>query len=229
VPYGINIPEEKKKQFEQIFDAKIINSYGLTEATSPVTMSPIYGRQGYPSVGKPLFDYNVCVVDDSGKPLPIGETGEIAISGEPGKTIFKEYYGMEEKTEGTFKNGFLLTGDYGRFDDDGFLYFVDRKKNIIKTRGKNVSESEVESILSDHPKVEGVAVIGISDEIYDEKVLALIKLKDSTVSSQQIIEFAEKELTDFKVPDKVNFVENLPRTGIGKIKKGELRSRYGEK
>jgi crotonobetaine/carnitine-CoA ligase len=228
--FGINVTENEKEEFEGRFGARFVNSYGLSEATTAVVSSPVYGKQGWPAAGVPLYDRDVYIVDEDENRLELGDVGEIAVDGTRGKSIFKEYYNMPEETEDTFtEDGLLLTGDYGRLDEEGYLYFVDRKKNIIKTRGENVSENEVEGVLADHAGIADVCVIGIPHHIYDEAVLAVVKpTEDADLTADEVIAYAEEHLAEFKLPHEVEFVESLPRTGVGKVEKSKLRPKYEE-
>lgn len=226
--FAINVTDEEKEEFEERFDAPLLNGYGLSETMTIVSMAPIYGDRSWPSIGRPAFDREVYVVDDDGTPVETGERGEIAVAGERGRNLMEGYYEMPEKTEETFTDeGWLLTGDFGRFDEDGNLYFVDRKKNIIESRGENVSEAEVEGVLENHPKVAEVGVIGVPHEVYGEAVKALVKRVDDSLTEEEIRTYAEENLADFKVPSEIQFVKEFPRTSIGKVEKSTLRDHDG--
>lgn len=222
--FAINVSKKSKRAFERRFDVTITNVYGLTEAYSLVAMAPLYDERRYPSVGRPLFDRDVFVVDQQGKPQDTGNVGEIAVDGERGVDIFVEYYGQPEATRAAFtEDGLLLTGDLGRFDDDGYLYFVDRRKNIIETRGENVSEAEVEGVLEQHPEVQEAVVIGIEHEVYGEAVKAFLIPGSDSLSIEDISAFAGEHLAEFKIPEAVEFTPDVPRTGVGKADKKHLR------
>lgn len=226
--FAINVTEEEKERFEERFDAPLLNGYGLSEAMTIVTMAPIHGDRRWPSIGRPAFDREVHLVDDDGNEVPEGEMGEIAVGGTRGRNLMAEYYEMPERTEDAFTDeGWLLTGDYGRFDEDGYLYFVDRKKNIIETRGENVSESEVEGVLENHPGIEEAGVIGVPHDIYGEAVKAFIKRADSDLTEEEVQEHAAANLAEFKLPEIIEFVDEFPRTSIGKIEKSTLREQEG--
>lgn len=224
ITYAINVPDRMKEEFEQHIDAPLLNLYGMTETMSVVSTAPLTGDKRWPSVGRPTYDREVYVVDEYGDPVETGETGEIVVDGERGLTLFQRYYDMPEKTEDAFtEEGWFLTGDYGRFDEDGYLYFVDRKKNIIETRGENVSEQEVEDVLETHVGVGEVAVVGITHEIYGEVVKAYVKRGDPELTEEELLGHAEANLAEFKVPAEMEFIDELPRTTVGKIAKKELR------
>lgn len=224
ITYAINVPDRMKEEFEDTISAPLLNLYGMTETMSVVSTAPLTGDKRWPSVGRPTYDREVYVVDESGDPVPTGKTGEIAVEGERGLTLFQEYYDRPDKTREAFTDeGWFLTGDYGRFDEDGYLYFVDRKKNIIETRGENVSEQEVEDVLESHDGVGEAAVVGIPHEIYGEVVKAYVKRSDGEFTREALLEHAEANLADFKVPAEISFVDGFPRTTVGKIAKKELR------
>lgn len=225
ITYAINVTDEEKSRFETAIGAPLLNGYGLSEAMSLVTQAPSSGDRRWPSVGRPVYDREVYVLDDDETEVAIGEVGEIAVDGRRGRTLFDGYYRMPEKTEEAFTDdGLMLTGDYGRFDEDGYLYFVDRKKNIIETRGENVSEREVEDVLTDHEAVEEAAVVGVPHEIYGQAVKAFVKPRgDSDLSTEVLREHAAVDLASFKVPEEIEFVAEFPRTSVGKIEKKTLR------
>jgi crotonobetaine/carnitine-CoA ligase len=222
--FAINVTDEEKERFEERFGAPLLNGYGLSETMTIVTMAPNNGDRSWPSIGRPAFDREVHLVDDDGNEVPTGEMGEIAVDGKRGRNLMKEYYQMPDRTEEAFtEEGWLLTGDYGRFDEDGNLYFVDRKKNIIETRGENVSEAEVEGILEEHPGIGEVGVIGVPHELYGEAVKALVKPDDPELTVEDVRSHAEANLAEFKRPAEIEIVEEFPRTSIGKIQKSALR------
>lgn len=222
--YSINVSDEEKAEFEDRFDTRLLNGYAFSEACGIISRAPPNGERRWPSVGRPPLDREVYVLDDDGNRLPPGETGEIAIEGIRGRNIMLEYYEMPEKTGDTFTDdGLLLSGDYGWFDEDGFLYFKDRKKNIIESRGENISEREIEAVLEDHPKVEEVAIIGIPHEFYGEVPMAYVKPSDGSLTVDDLVEFAEERLAEYKLPEEYELVEEFPRTSIGKIEKSSLR------
>ncbi|WP_276258945.1 AMP-binding protein [Haloglomus litoreum] len=224
---AFNVPQDVKEGFEDRFDVTLLNSYGCTEALILFTLAPLYNERKWPSIGRPLQGRDLYILDDDGNEVETGERGEIAVDGKRGRTVLKRYYNMPEKTEEAFtEEGWFLTGDFGRFDEDGFLYFVDRKKNIIETRGENVSEAEVEEVLEEHTGIEEVAAVGIPHEIYGEVVKVHVKLLDESLTEADVREYAEENLASFKIPEEIEFVDEFPRTSIGKIEKSELR---GEK
>jgi crotonobetaine/carnitine-CoA ligase len=225
VSYAINVPTPEKDEFERRFAVELLNGYGLSEAMTEVTVCPVYGEKRWPSIGQPAFGREVRVVDEAGEEVEQGDVGEITVRGVPGRTIMKEYYKDPEATARTIVDGWLHTGDNGYFDEAGYLYFFDRRKDMIKRAGENVSASEVELVLSDHPAIAVAAVIGIPDAIRDEAVMAFIVAEPgTTLTIEEVVEHCQQRLARFKVPTVIEFHEQLPTTSIGKVEKRQLRS-----
>jgi fatty-acyl-CoA synthase len=206
-------------------NAKTYVSYALTEASPGVTVLKPWDRpRETGSVGKPYMCTEVRIVDDDDHDLPVGEVGEIIVKG---PTVMKEYYKNPEETAQTLRGGWLHTGDLGKYDADGFLYFVDRKKDMIKSGGLNVYSKEVEEVLSRHPKIAEAVVIGVPDEKWGETVKAVVVLKEGqSLSEQEVIDHCRQFLASYKKPTSVAFVDALPKTRFGnKVMKRELRER----
>jgi acyl-CoA synthetase (AMP-forming)/AMP-acid ligase II len=174
------------------------------------------------AIGVPGFDWEFEIVDFDLNPVPRGEPGELLVKG-PG--VMKEYYKNPEATESTLKDGWLLTGDIARVDEDGFIWLVDRAKDIIITGGENIFPVEIENHIMEHPKVQDVGVIGLPDERLGEIVAAIIKAKPGqTLTEEEIVKYCE-ELPRYKRPRKIIFSE-VPRSPTGKIEKPKLRKQY---
>lgn len=230
VLYAINIPTEEKEAFEQRFGVHFLNVYGLTEACTAITMTPVYGPQKWPSVGRPAFDRQVRIVDDEGNDVPLGTPGEIIVHGIPGRTIMLGYYQQPEETAKAIQDGWLRTGDNGFADEDGYIYFFDRKKDVIKRAGENISATEVELVLNEHPGVAESAVIAVPDDIRDEAVKAfVVPVSADAVTEEDLLEHCRERLAKFKVPSFIEFREALPKTSVGKIEKKLLRAEEAER
>ena len=215
------LPHDMAVRFETLTDVKVIEGYGLTEA-SPVThCNPIYGERKFGSIGLPLPDTECCIVDlQTGAELQTGEIGEIAIKG---PQIMKGYWNNEKETDMVLKNGWLFTGDIGRMDEDGYFYIVDRKKEMIISGGYNIYPREIEEVLNKHPKVKESAVIGIPYKSIGDIPKAFIVLKDGeSATEDEIISYCTANLTKYKVPKKIEFRKELPKSLIGKILKKVL-------
>lgn len=230
-PYAIAITDEEWDTFEDRFGTTLVDLYGLTETLAPCTIMPIWGEHRRGSVGWPNFGMEVKIVDDERNEVPIGETGEIVIKGEPGISLFREYYKNPEATKQDLVDGWFFSGDHGKVDEDGYVYFIDRKKDVIQRGGENISAAEVERVLSEHPAIEETAVISVPDPIRDEAVLAVIRLREGkTATEDELKEYCLKRMAKFKVPQFYVFQEEeFPKTSIGKIRKNIIRAEQLEK
>jgi len=224
VSYAINVSDEEKDRFERRFAVELINGYGLSEAMTEVTVCPVSGPRRWPSIGLPVIDRHVRIVDGDRREVPNGDTGEITVHGVPGRTIMREYYKDPEATARTVVDGWLHTGDNGYLDERGYLYFVDRSKDIIKRAGENVSASEVERVLLEHDGIVQAAVIAVPDPIRDEAVMAFVVVRqDQTLTEEDVHAHCAGRLARFKIPTIVEFRAELPMTSIGKVEKRRLR------
>lgn len=222
--YAINISTAEKDEFERRYAVELINGYGLSEAMTLVAIAPVFGPKRWPSLGLPTYDRQVRLVDAFGDDVPVGEVGEIIVSGVPGRTLMKGYHNDPEATAKALRDGWLYTGDNAYADAQGYLYWFDRGKDMIKRAGENVSTAEVESVLADHPDVVEVAVFGVPDPMRDEAVKAVLVARDGvTLDVDEVKAFCAARLASFKVPTIVEIRDELPKTSIGKIAKKLLR------
>jgi len=215
---------EVQEQFERVTGGRIVEGYGLSEA-SPVThANPIFGRRKVGSIGLPWPDTEAQIVDiETGeKTLPIGETGELVIRG---PQVMRGYWNKPAETALALRDEWLHTGDIARMDEDGYFFIVDRIKDMIKTVGENVYPREVEEVLYMHPKVKEAVVVGLPHEEYlGEKIKAFIVLKEgTTATAEEIIQYCREQLSKFKVPKEVEFRRQLPKTLVGKVLRRVLR------
>lgn len=212
-----SLPLEVQEQFEKITGGKLVEGYGLSE-TSPVTHANFIWDQPRVkgSVGLPWPDTDSAILSlESFEELPPNEIGEIAIKG---PQVMKGYWNRPDETEKTFKNGWLLTGDLGYMDEQGFFYVVERKKDTIIAGGFNIYPREVEEVLYEHEAIQEVVVAGIPDPYRGETVKAYVVLKkNARVTEEELNEFARKNLASYKVPRSYEFRDELPKTTIGKI------------
>lgn len=222
--FAQSIAEHQITAFEEKFDTKLLQMYGMTETVGVPLINPINDIRKNMSIGKPSIGYEVKLLDENGYEVTDGEVGQIAVKGVRGRTLMKGYFKNEEATRQAFKGDWLLTGDNAYVGKDGYFYFVDRMKDMIKRSGENVAANEVESVLVEHEAVYEAAVIGIPDEMRDESIKAYVILNQgSTVTEAQLIEHCQERLAKFKVPEFIKFVEDFPRTPVGKIQKHILR------
>lgn len=231
---GSPMPTEVLRKALEIFGPVFSQGYGLTES-GPMTCG-MYARdhmvldkspeeqEVLKSVGQPCIGCHLRIVNDKNEDVPVGEPGEILVQH---KSLMQEYWKRPEETAETMLNGFLRTGDIGYYDKNGFVYIVDRKKDMIITGGENVYPRDIEEVLYRHPAVAEAAVIGIPDPVWVEKVHAVVALKDGAVSTEdELITFCKEHLARYKAPKSVEFMDALPRNPQGKILKRELRAPY---
>jgi long-chain acyl-CoA synthetase len=217
------MPYELVKKVKAIFpDVKVQNLYGQTEnSPGATTLKDRHALSKIGSVGEPLPQTEVKVMDEFGKPLPMGQVGEIAVKG---PQVMKGYLKNDEETSRTIKNGWMYSGDLGRFDEDGLLYIVDRKKDMIIRGGENVYPLEVEEVLYAITEVLEAAVVGIPHEVYGEVVKAFIVLKEGhSLTEQTVLKICKSKLASFKIPAVIEFLDTLPRNASGKVLKTVLR------
>lgn len=217
------LPLDVMKEFERrIPSVSIREGYGLTESSAVIsTMPPDEIRPG--SVGKPLPGYEVKIVDDDGNEVPAGELGEVIAKA---RSIMLGYWKSEEVTANTVRDGWLFTGDMGRLDEDGYLWIVDRKKDLIIRGGFNVYPRDVEDALTEHPDVSLAGVVGKPDETYGEEVVAFVQLQPGAgATPEELVEFGRGRVGKYKYPREVHIVPGIPLTPVGKIDRKALRAR----
>jgi len=201
--------------------------FGQTETSIQLWLSEEDAIRKIGSVGKPVFHADVRVVDKSGKDVFPGEVGEIVLNG---PTQMLGYWNDPKLTAETIKDGWLHTGDLATVDEEGFVYMVDREKDMYISGGENVYPAEIERVLGENPKILEVAIIGVPDEKWGEVGKALIVLKDGEkMTEEEAIEFLRGKLAKYKIPKYAEFTSEFPKTASGKIKKTELREKYGHK
>ena len=208
------------------FGIRITGGYGGTEAGIPVTSpfsSVISGRNPPGSCGKAAPPFEVTIVDKRDLPVKMGETGEILIRPRLPFATFKEYYGMKEETLEAFRDLWFHTGDLGRYDENGNIYFVDRAKDAIRRKGENISSFEVEQALLKYERIKDVAVVPLKFESGDEEVLAIVVPMDDKLSPEEIIDYCINNMPNFWIPNYVKMIPNLPKTPTGRTEKFKLK------
>ncbi|MBJ3813489.1 crotonobetaine/carnitine-CoA ligase [Shimwellia pseudoproteus] len=222
--FYLNLAGEEKDAFIQRFGVRLLTSYGMTETIVGLIGDRPGDRRRWPSIGRPGFCYEAQIRDSQNRELPDNTIGEICVKGVVGKTIFKGYYNDPGATARALdEDGWLHTDDCGYKDREGYFYFVDRRCNMIKRGGENVSCTEIENILSAHPKIQDVAVKGIKDTIRDEAIKAFIVLSEGeSLSSADFFSFCAQHMAKFKIPTAVEICRDLPRNSSGKVIKKYL-------
>ena len=241
VAYGAApMPWEVATHAVQVFKCGLMNAYGQTESTSSLTFlgpedhqipeSPPEERerklQRLRSVGRPMDDVVVMIMDPQGEILPPGQEGEIVAQG---ARVMAGYLNRSEDTNEAIRDGWLHTADVGWMDADGYLYITGRTKDLIIRGGENIAPGEIEAVLQQHEAVEDAAVIGVPDVEWGEEVKAVVVLKPGALAApEELSAFVKERLASYKVPKHYEFVQELPRNYVGKVLKTELRKQYGE-
>ncbi|TWW10353.1 long-chain-fatty-acid--CoA ligase [Planctomyces bekefii] len=214
------VQESVNAAWQKLTGQRIVEGFGLTEA-SPVThVNPLNEDMRPGSIGLPVASTEAKVVDENGKEVPHGESGELIIRG---PQVMAGYWQKPDETAKTLKNGWLWTGDMARRDQDGFFYIVDRKKDMILVSGFNVFPNEVEEVLASHPKVLEAAVVGVADPNSSEAVKAFVVPKDKSLTIDELRDHCASQLTNYKRPKHFEFRSELPKTNVGKILRRQLR------
>ena len=214
--------QETKERFEALTGGKLVEAYGLSESFVATHANPIKGLNKPGSIGMPLPNVEVRVVDpeDGSKEMGLNEVGEMIIKS---PTIMKGYWQMPTETANTLRDGWLYTGDIVRMDEDGYFYIEDRKKDMIIAGGFNIYPREVEEVLAQHPAVLEVAVAGVQDPKRGETVKAwIVKRPGDNTTAEQIVEWSKGQLAAYKYPRQIEFIDELPKTIVGKVLKREL-------
>lgn len=214
------LPEEIFNKWVKVFGFEIIEGYGLTECSPVVAMNPPNGKKKIGSIGMPIKDVQTKIVDDSFEEVKTGDPGELVVQG---PNVMIGYLNKPSENEKSFKDGWFKTGDIAKRDDEGYLYIVDRKKDLIIRSGFNVYPREVEEVLYKHPAILEVAVVGSKDEERGELVKAVLTFKKGKhVSPEKLKEYCVGRLATYKVPSIIEIVDELPKNNSGKILKNKL-------
>jgi long-chain acyl-CoA synthetase len=235
ITYGASpMPLPLLQQAMEKLACELVQGYGMTEVSPLLTMLSFEDHKfenadrpfaPVKSAGKPVTGVEVRVVDDRDNEVPIGQVGEVIARG---PNVMKGYWNRPEVNAEVLRGGWMHTGDLGAMDEDGFLYILDRKKDMIKTGGENVYSPEVESVLCAHPAVLEASVIGVPHETWGETIRAVaVTRPGATLSELELIEWCRARLTHFKCPTSAVFTDVLPKGGTGKVQKNTLRERFG--
>jgi long-chain acyl-CoA synthetase len=218
---GASLPVTVLEKFEEIFDASILEGFGMSEGSPVVTFNQLDVGKKPGSVGTPVWGVQVKLVDEEGNEVAQGEKGELVYKGH---NVMKGYYNNPEATAKTIRNGWLYSGDIAIKDEDGFYFIVDRTKDMIIRGGLNIYPREVEAVMMKHPAVSMVAIIGVPDEKMGEEVKAFVVLKENvSATKEELMSFTKNNIAAYKYPRIIEITKTLPTSATGKILKKELR------
>ena len=214
------IQKSVSDQWKELTGNNLVEGYGMTEASPVVSVNPLDGTARVGTIGMPVPSTDVRIVDEYGNIQPPGQPGEIQVKG---PQVMPGYYNNPVETANVLKDGWLLTGDIGLMEADGYFRIVDRKKDMILVSGFNVYPNEIEDIAAAHPKVKESAAIGIPSEKSGECVKLFVVKKNKNLTTKELMEYLKERLTQYKLPKEIEFRDSLPKTNVGKILRRELR------
>jgi long-chain acyl-CoA synthetase len=218
---GAPLPSEILKEFNARFSIPLLEGYGLSEASPVVSFNPIRGPWKAGSIGVPIYDVDVSIQNDAGEILPPDTIGEVCVRG---SNVMLGYWNQPAETAKAIRNHWLLTGDVGYCDQDGYFYITDRKKDMLLVNGINVYPREIEEVIYQFPGVKEAAVIGLPDPRKGEQPVAFVVPHDGTeLKEAPLLQFVRQQLADYQVPRHIVFLPALPRNATGKVLKTELR------
>ncbi|MER2191608.1 MAG: fatty acid--CoA ligase family protein [Solibacillus sp.] len=217
---GASMPVSLLYNFEEKFNVRLSEGYGLSEASPVTCFNPIDRKRKAGSIGPSIVNVENKVVDLEGNEIPVGEVGELIVRG---PNVMKGYYKMPEDTANAIRDGWLYTGDLAKQDEEGYFYIVDRKKDMIIVGGFNVYPREVEEVLYAHPNVVEAAVVGFPDKDFGEAVHAYVVLKDQTMTVEALRAYCAEHIVKYKVPSVIEVLDELPKNTTGKILRRTLR------
>jgi len=226
VGFGVPTPKPIHQAFEDRFGVKLCEPYGSTDIGFATLNHLQDYKVGQGTCGKPIDTFDVTIFDDDDNELPPGKVGEIVVRPKKPYIMLLGYYNMPEVTVEAFRNFWFHTGDFGYRDEDGYFYFMGRKKDAIRRRGENISSQEVEEIIDQCPEVAKSAVIGVPSELGEEDVMAVIKLKkDAITTPEDILDFCQDKMAYFMLPRYIEFIDEFPLTPTNKIEKYKLKDK----
>lgn len=217
---GSSLPVALLHNFENKFNVRISEGYGLSEASPVTCFNPLDRDRKAGSIGTSIINVENRVVNELGDDVEIGEVGELIVRG---PNVMKGYYKMPEETEATIRDGWLYTGDLAKVDEEGYFFIVDRKKDLVIVGGYNVYPREVEEVLFAHPGVVEAAVIGLPDADFGEAVHAYVVLKEESITREDLHAYCAEHLAKYKIPKQFEFLEELPKNTTGKILRRSLK------
>jgi len=223
---GMSVQRNVAEKWKEVTGNPLLEAYGLTETSPAVTINPIGMADYNGAIGLPVPSTDISIRDENGQELGVGESGELWVKG---PQVMSGYWQHEDENAKVFsEDGWLRTGDIAKVDEQGFVFLVDRLKDMILISGFNVYPNEVEAVIAAHEKVLEVGVIGVRSEDSGEIVKAVVVKEDDSLTEKELQDYCHKNLTAYKCPKLIQFVDELPKTNIGKILRRELRELYGK-
>jgi len=223
---GMALQDAVASKWKEVTGVAIAEGYGLSETAPVLTCNPIDDTERIGTIGMPLPETEIVLLDDEGKEVPLGKPGEICAKG---PQVMKGYWQRPEETDNAFIDGYFKTGDIGIVNEDGFFKIVDRKKEMILVSGFNVYPNEIENVIASHPKVLEVGAIGIPDPKSTEKVKVFVVKKDDSLTEEELRAFCKENMTAYKVPKAIEFKKELPKSNVGKILRRILKEEEAAK
>ncbi|WP_449539363.1 fatty acid--CoA ligase family protein [Ferdinandcohnia sp. Marseille-Q9671] len=223
---GAAMPVALLKGFEQKFNVLVSEGYGLSEASPVTCFNPLDRPRKPGSIGTSIVNVENKVVDENGEEVPVGQVGELIVRG---PNVMKGYYKLPEESAATLRNEWLYTGDLARMDEEGYFYIVDRKKDMVIVGGYNVYPREVEEVLYNHPDVVEAAVVGVPDPNQGEAVHCYVVVKNNNLTKEDLLAYCREHLAKYKLPSKIEFLEELPKNTTGKILRRALKDLVSNK
>ena len=223
---GMALQHSVAEKWKETTGGSIAEGYGLSETAPVLTCNPIDDTERIGTIGMPMPNTEIVLLDDEGKEVPLGKPGEICAKG---PQVMKGYWQKPEETGNSFFNGYFKTGDIGVMEEDGFFKVVDRKKEMILVSGFNVYPNEIENVIASHPKVLEVGAIGIPDPKSTEKVKVFVVKKDDSLTEEELRAFCKENMTPYKVPKAIEFKKELPKSNVGKILRRILKEEEAAK
>ncbi len=218
---GMAVQQVVAEKWRKVTGIPLVEAYGLTETSPAVTINPLDLPAFNHAIGLPVPSTEISIRDDADIEQPVGQRGELCVRG---PQVMRGYWQLPEETTRAFTpDGFLRTGDIAVIDDKGFISIVDRKKDMILVSGFNVYPNEVEDVVASHPGVMEVAAVGVPDERSGETVKVFVVRKDPNLTEKELIAYCQQNLTGYKVPHRIEFRDELPKSNVGKILRRELR------
>jgi long-chain acyl-CoA synthetase len=219
------LPEAVLRAFASKFPCPLLEGYGLSETSPVATINPLDGVQKVGSIGIAIPDVEIKIFDESDNEVPVGEVGELVIRG---PNVMKSYYKRPEETADVLRSGWLHTGDIGKVDEDGYFFILDRKKELIISKGMKVYPRQIEELLYAHPKVVDAAVVAKPHELHGEIPVAFVSITaGEELSKTELLDYLRCRVAPYKVPREVIFIKEFPRAPTGKILKKKLREMTG--